>query len=306
MTKKKSDQEDLADIDDPVVEGDEDSPKRSKMPSKLAKLLQQFKNRSDFKAILYRIGERGKQEYLDEWEGTIPSHKDIKGQFGGGHYIIHLHDADGDQLDTVTARIAGLPGPAPVAEKASPSIEADLDRLSKIQTVFGGRSDNSSMMLEIMKLQSEQTRELTKAIADINVKIHEMNDATRREFYQLVEKLSEKKSGLLGDLSELENAIDFLERFRGGSDTSLFEKVLTSPVTQQVLSSLTDGNGTKPAGTDAVRAVIEELKAKNPEFVKVITREKREAAVQALITQGKVSADISRGVVDGILAERGL
>lgn len=288
-------------------------PEEGTRDRKWERFFNHFKDQNNFVITLYRDLERGAREALERYENRIPDFIEIRETFGAGKYTLYAHDFDWNFLNSATINIgeAGKrPGGAP-AESLDAQKQQWLDELLKYKALFGGGSGGGNtehLILEMMKFQGQATQKMTEMISTVQENALKAQVEQEKRFAQLFQAQQGKKT----ELTEIMAVMDFVEKVRGGggSDETLLEKVLTSPVTQAAVSYLTApaaapavGAIPAPSGSAPAQKRVSDMVPKD--FLAQVTPETKDQAIQAVLPHVGNDQARAAAIIEQILREKG-
>jgi hypothetical protein len=149
---------------------------------------------------------------------------------------------------------------------------------------------------------------MTEMISTVQENALKAQVEQEKRFAQLLQTQQAKKT----ELTEIMAVMDFVEKIRGGggSDETLLEKVLTSPVTQAAVNYLTTpaaapaaGTIPAPAGSAPTQKRISDMVPK--EFLSQVTAETKDAAIQAVLPHVGNDQARASAIIEQILKEKG-
>jgi hypothetical protein len=295
MPKPKKAKEEIEEIEDETEEIEEQEEIKS---PKILDLLSAYRETDlDYTAIVYkRIN--GKRVLCTKYYNELPDEvNDLQNKFKGGVFVIYIKDTNsGKLLGSAEVNILEIDSPIvnQNSENKSGSKKELLEELSMLAGIIKGENsggDNKQMMLEILKLQNQMSEKLMNAQRE-----------SEKNMMSLIMQIQNKKT----DLSDMLEIFTTLDDLRGGKEnTSMVEKVLTSPMVQPFIEKAAAGilSGTPAAPPPALpepvkRTVSIEEYAKDfpKELIDKITEENAEKMAMQLYKNNKNALDYETAI----------
>lgn len=272
------------------------------------RFLRYFKNEKDFTITVYKVGDRGKTSMCEVYENRVPDPiNDIRRVWGGGQYKLYAHnfaeppeliDSCVLNLEPVPAGSAGAPAPHDLRKEL-------LDDIVKMKTLFGENGNSEKVMLMLLQMQGEHSKEINKLISDINKSSMENQIRMEQRFSDMLKEMTKQKSSI----SEITEIMSLVDEIRGGGekDSSMFEKVINNPLVQNVAAGLIQNPATPGTLPKKEIAPPVDVYALIPDdFKNKVTRENYAKAVEKIATNIGGDTNKAGEIVERILKERGL
>lgn len=175
------------------------SPEKDATPDELTELLNSLGMVSEFTVNINRVID-GKKVFCGKKISILPEMHSVGEEYGPGEYFLYvswnvpgqkpprwkrLHYIIDQSYMTIHREWLAARNPN-IPANSTNSLETDLERLSKLQSIVGGKKDDSSLILELIR---EQNKNNEKRIDQLTEQMRESQKETKDMIKELVSGL---------------------------------------------------------------------------------------------------------------------
>lgn len=281
----------------------------------------------DFMVTVYKVGEKNKKIKMEVFENIVPNDMtDIRDVYGPGTYHFYCHELldgkTGDLLDYTMVHLGGQPildsGPI-VSETEQKTLTQQAQEMMVFKELFGANHGESAVLTDaVSKMMQAQQEMAMKHASLMQEQMSQMMRAqleSEKRFSQMIEKISEKKSGGTNDLLETIQLVDQIRSGGSGGDSSLVDKLINSPLAQPLVESFLNAGAMQNPEVpqipskelpEKVFTAIDYVNNIPIDVQKKITSETREKHREQILKNNDMSETLVDEILDRIITNNSL
>lgn len=249
---------------------------------------------SYFQISLYKIQDRNKRQWLNDYEKLIPTRNEIRDEYGAGTYWLYALDENGNLLDSCQIHIG-----EPVKKETHQPVQ-NIDRkeiineLKELVSVIQPKDGTDKELLKmIIELNARTNEKMTELIMEIKESTTKAQIETEKRMIELIKEQGTKKN----DLKELLESMQILDELRGDTPKETNE---INDILKMFLPAL------QPMLQNNVKVTPKQNEFE--QFANSVTRENADQMKKLLYENNKtkLTQEQANTIVDTILKNKGL
>lgn len=168
-----------------------------------------------FQISLYKIQDRNKRQWLNDYEKIIPTRNEIRDEYGAGTYWLYALDEKGNLLDSCQIHI-GEPIKKDVLTHIPDRKEVINELKELLSVVQPQHQDNNKDLLKmIVEMNVKMNEKITELVLQMKESITKTQIESERKMFELIKEMQSKKT----DIKDLLESMQILDELRGDKQT---------------------------------------------------------------------------------------
>jgi hypothetical protein len=164
-----------------------------------------------FQISLYKIQDRNKRQWLNDYEKIIPTRNEIRDEYGAGTYWLYALDEKGNLLDSCQIHI-GEPIKKDIPTHIPDRKEVINELKELLSVVQPQQQDNNKDLLKmIVEMNVKMNEKITELVLQMKESITKTQIESERKMFELIKEIQSKKT----DIKDLLESMQILDELRG-------------------------------------------------------------------------------------------